>query len=467
MKIMRITPSTSYILTHTLKIGVPVAIQSALVAILSLADVLMVSSFGKEATAAVGLASKWHFVAIMIMAGLATASGILVAQFWGKSDTIACKVITLHAAKVGVAILLPISIAFVWFAPWILQIQTSDLVVIALGSEYLLYASPVLILTHLVIITESTMRSTGDSLTPLAIAALTIVVNIALNYLLITGQLGLPPMGVAGAALATTIARLLQMLTYVFFFSYKQHWLTTTSLPLKKPLCHLSQTYNQLALPAVASALLWAIGTMIYQVIFGHMGTLELAVYSTLGPFESLCYALFFGLSVACSVIIGQNLGRREFATAMETSQLFTKMFTLLGLVTTLLLLLVQPWLLRGLNLDSELFLPLSQPAMTILSIAISLKMLNMVIINGILRAGGENTFCLKMDFIAMWLFGLPLTAIAAFVMHYSFEQVYMMMLVEEIIKLTLCWRRYRTRLWLRDLTTPHNLADNHSEPAC
>ncbi|EKA3900184.1 hypothetical protein EFU55_003711 [Vibrio cholerae] len=104
---------------------------------------------------------------------------------------------------------------------------------------------------------------------------------------------------------------------------------------------------------------------------------------------------------------------------------------------------------------------------MTILSIAISLKMLNMVIINGILRAGGENTFCLKMDFIAMWLFGLPLTAIAAFVMHYSFEQVYMMMLVEEIIKLTLCWRRYRTRLWLRDLTTPHNLADNHSEPAC
>lgn len=50
------------------KLGFPVAIQSALVAILALADVLMVSDFGKEATAAVGIASKWHFVAIMIMA---------------------------------------------------------------------------------------------------------------------------------------------------------------------------------------------------------------------------------------------------------------------------------------------------------------------------------------------------------------------------------------------------------------
>lgn len=457
MKIARITPNTSYILTNTLKIGVPVAIQSALVAILSLADVLMVSSFGKEATAAVGLASKWHFVAIMIMAGLATASGILVAQFWGKADAAACKVITLYAAKVGVTILLPISVAFVWLAPWILQVQTNDLAVITLGSEYLLYASPVLILTHLVIVTESTMRSTGNSLTALAIAALTIVVNIVLNYILITGQWGVDPMGVAGAALATTIARLLQILTYVGFFSYKQHWLTTTP-QIKSQLRYLSQTYSQLALPAVASALLWAIGTMIYQVIFGHMGTLELAVYSTLGPFESLCYALFFGLSVACSVIIGQNLGRREFATAMETSRLFTKMFTLLGLLTTALLLVIQPWLLQWISLDSDQFLPLSQPAMTILSIAISLKMLNMVIINGVLRAGGENTFCLKMDFIAMWLFGLPLTAIAAFVMHYSFEQVYMMMLVEEFIKLTLCWRRYRTQHWLRDLTTDSSI---------
>ena len=86
MKRIYLTPETSAVLSKTIRIGVPVAIQSALVAILALADVLMVGNFGKEATAAVGLASKWHFVAIMIMAGLSTASSILVAQYWGKGE---------------------------------------------------------------------------------------------------------------------------------------------------------------------------------------------------------------------------------------------------------------------------------------------------------------------------------------------------------------------------------------------
>ena len=74
------------ILSKVIKLGFPVAIQSALVAILSLADVLMVSDFGQEATASVGIASKWHFIATMIIAGMASANGILVAQYWGKND---------------------------------------------------------------------------------------------------------------------------------------------------------------------------------------------------------------------------------------------------------------------------------------------------------------------------------------------------------------------------------------------
>ncbi len=454
MKKIHLSTQTFDILSNTVKIGIPVAIQSALVAILSLADVLMVSNFGKEATAAVGLASKWHFIAIMIMAGLSTASGILVAQFWGKNDQSAARKITLLAAKAGVWILLPISLIFVFFSENILGIQTTDTNVIKLGSDYLLYASPVLILTHLVIVTESTMRSSGDSLTPLFIAAITIIINISLNYCLISGQFGLNPMGVAGAALATTLARLLQIFAFYVYFQCKNHWLTTTVTDPNVDISSLKKTYKKLAIPAVASALLWASGTMLYQIIFGHIGTLELAVYSTLGPFESLCYALFFGLSVACSVIIGQNLGRQRFDTAMETSKLFTKLFALLGISTTLLLLVFQPWLLSALEMNSEQYLPLSKPAMTILSIAISLKMLNMVIINGVLRAGGENAFCLRMDFIAMWLFGLPITALAAFVMEYNFQQVYAMMLVEEVIKLGLCWQRYRKNKWLRDLTT-------------
>lgn len=447
-----LTPETSQLLSKTIRIGVPVAIQSALVAILSLADVLMVGSFGKEATAAVGLASKWHFVAIMIMAGLSTASGILVAQYWGKGDRNTAKVVTIMAAKTGVWILVPVSAVFISFSDYILNLQTRDIDVIILGSDYLIYASPVLILTHLVIVLESTLRSTGDSFSPLVIAAITIVFNIALNYYLINGIYTIEPMGVSGAALATTISRAIQITIFFGYLGLKQHWLKLANVD-RVNVQILQKKYISLATPAVAGALLWAIGTMLYQVIFGHMGTLELAVFSTLGPFESLCFSLFFGLSIACSVIIGQHLGRKEFEDAKSISSIFTKSFVVLGITTTVILLVLQPWVLAALGLNKPEYLSLSKPAMTLLSIAVSLKMLNMVIINGILRAGGENKFCLQMDFIAMWLFGLPFTAIAAFILHLSFEQIYAMMLLEEVIKLTLCWRRYNKHLWLRNLT--------------
>ncbi|MGY2574857.1 MATE family efflux transporter [Vibrio sp. C8] len=449
-----LTPETSRVLSKTIKIGVPVAIQSALVAILALADVLMVGNFGKEATAAVGLASKWHFVAIMIMAGLSTASSILVAQYWGKGDRSTTKAVTLMAAKTGVWILIPVTAAFIIFSDYILNLQTRDINVIALGSDYLIYASPVLILTHLVIVLESTLRSTGDSFSPLVIAAITIIINISLNYCLINGIYTLEPMGVAGAALATTISRAVQIIVFLSYLGFRQHWLKNTNISNLHAKC-LYKKYITLAIPAVSGVVLWAIGTMLYQVIFGHMGTLELAVFSALGPFESLCFSLFFGLSVACSVIIGQHLGRAEFNDAQAVSRLFTKTFAILGIATTVILLVFQPWFLSALGLDTPDYTLLSKPAMTLLSIAVSLKMLNMVIINGILRAGGENKFCLQMDFVAMWMFGLPFTAISAFIFHLAFEEVYAMMLLEEVIKLTLCWRRYNNNLWLRNLTEP------------
>ncbi|EKO3380598.1 MATE family efflux transporter [Vibrio fluvialis] len=439
------------LLSQTVRIGLPVAIQSALVAILSLADVLMVSNFGTEATAAVGLASKWHFVAIMLMAGLSTASGILIAQFWGKNDPTSAKTVTIIAIKVGTILLTPISVIFVVFSDHILHIQTNDMNVVRLGSEYLWYASPVLLLTHLVIVFESTMRSTNDAFTPLLIAVMTIAINIILNYGLISGNLGMPALGVAGAALATTISRIVQLAVFLSYFHIKRHWLQSVSQ--LRDSATLRITYRRLAIPAVANSLLWAMGTMVYQTIFGHMGTLELAVYSTLGPFESLCYSLFFGLSVACSVMIGQRLGGKNYDDAFKTSVMFTKVFGLLGIISSAVLLLLQPLLLRLLAMDSEQFLPISKPAITILSIAVSLKMINMIMINGILRSGGDNAFCLRTDFVAMWLCGIPITAVGAFFMQMDFQYVYALMLIEELIKLFMCWRRYRTKVWLRDLT--------------
>ena len=438
-------------LSKVVKLGFPVAIQSALVAILSLADVLMVSDFGKEATASVGIASKWHFVAIMIMAGMASANGVLVAQYWGKNDRRSAKTITMLAMSCGVKILVPVTLVITLFSGYIMMLQTTDSTVIELGSTYLWYSFPVLILTHLIMISESAMRSSGDTVTPLYLGSITIFINIALNFWLIKGGFGVPAMGVAGAALATTISRLLQVVLMFGFLSWRKHWLLSAVRLTESDT--LWSSYKQIAIPTTFSALFWAIGMLAYQMIFGHLGTTELAVFSMIGPFESLCYSLFFGISVACSVLLGQSLGRDEFAEAFKMSKFFIKTVFAFGLCAGLLLLLGKETILSWLNLTSEELYPLASPALTVLCCAIWLRMLNMVIINGILRAGGDNHFCLRMDFFSMWVVGVPLTAFAAFVLDWNFQYVYMLMLAEEVVKFSLCFHRYLKRHWMNNLT--------------
>ncbi|GMQ48800.1 MATE family efflux transporter [Vibrio sp. 10N] len=439
------------LLSAVVKLGFPVAIQSALVAILALADVLMVSDIGKEATAAVGIASKWHFVAIMIMAGMASANGVLVAQYWGRNDKTSAKTITQLSMIFGAKLLVPVTLVITLFSGYIMMLQTTDARVIELGATYLWYAFPVLILTHIVIVAESAMRSSGDAVTPLVLGALTIVINIALNFWLIKGGLGVPAMGVAGAALATTISRLLQVAFIWGYLNRRHHWLITEQVLDNSS--RLWNSYKSLAIPTTLNAVLWAMGTLMYQVIFGHMGTTELAVFSMMGPFESLCYSLFFGISVACSILLGQSLGRDEFEQAFSMSQTFIKAVFVFGLVIGSALLLGRDSILAWLNLDTPELHPIASPAMAILCGAIWLRMLNLIIINGILRAGGDNKFCLRMDFIAMWMVGLPLTANAAFVLGLDFKWVYACMLFEEVVKFSLCFHRYLKRYWMNNLT--------------
>ncbi|KHT63871.1 multidrug transporter MatE [Photobacterium gaetbulicola] len=433
------------------KLAFPVAIQSALVAILALADVLMVSDFGQSATAAVGIASKWHFVAIMIMAGLASANGILVSQYWGKKDSIHAKTVTIQAMKLGASIMVPVTFVITVFAPQIMQLQTNDWQVIMQGSQYLWYSFPVLLLTHIIITLESSLRASDDAMLPLILGAITITLNIALNFLLIKGGFGIPAMGVAGAALATTIARFAQVLMMCAVLVYRKHWLIVSRAIRNHQT--LWMTYRKLAIPQSLNALLWALGTLTYQIIFGQMGTTELAVFSMIGPFESLLYSMFMGISVACSVLIGQSLGRDEFDKAQAMTAFFLKFVLFLGLGMGLFLYLNHHFVLSWLNLNQEALMPLAKPAMYVISTGITLKMLNMIIINGILRTGGENLFCLRMDFIAMWMIGIPFTAYGAFIGEWSFGWVYLALLVEEVVKLSLCFSRYMKRRWLNNLT--------------
>jgi len=258
-------------------------------------------------------------------------------------------------------------------------------------------------------------------------------------------------MGVAGAALATTISRFVQVVIMMSYIQINKHWLITSKVTSDRE--KIRHSFNKLALPTTTNALVWAIGTLTYQMIFGQMGTTELAVFSMLGPFESLCYSVFFGIAVACSVLTGQSLGREDFLDAIRMSRLFIKLVFCIGIFLGVGLFISRHSLVAWLNLDNAKFYPLALPAISILCTVIWLRMLNLIIINGILRAGGDSNFCLKMDFIAMWIVGIPITAYGAIIAELNFTYVYFLLVSEEVVKFLLCFHRYMKLKWVNNLT--------------
>lgn len=433
-------------------LALPVAVQSALVAALGMADVLMVAHLGSEAVGAVGLSAKLNFVLILVMAALGTGCSILVAQYFGAGKHEKVKQTLAFALAVGCAVMLPFTILIITQAELLVSLGSSDALVIELGTDYLTLMGLTLFTTQAIIVYESAMRSIGRTGWPLKYAAVAIVMNIALNYWFINGGMGIPAMGVVGAATATILARLFQISWIIRDLQRTPSLQLSVSAFQSLRTSTLPRRFISVSWPLVLNFTIWSIGSLGYHLIAGQMGTVPLAVMSLLAPIEGMYHALFFGLVNACGIMIGQRLGRGQFGEAEWLAHRFLAFAPAGSLLLGLLLLVLSPFLLGMMQIDDLETSRQTQWAMVVMCLGFWIKVFNMTAIQGILRAGGDSRFCLGMDMVALWLVGLPLTWVAAFIWELPFTLVYALVLSEEVIKAAGVFWRVRQRHWLANL---------------
>lgn len=438
-------------------LALPIAIQTLLQSMLGMADVLMVGVLGDTAIAAVGLAAKIHFLLFVSMIGLSASSAILVAQYYGADKTQEYQKVIAKALVVGSWVMLPLSVlcfftAHIWMA-WI----TPDPKVGLLAAQYMKITAPILIVTQIISIYENGLRSLGNTTFPLIAAGIAVTLNVCLNYLLIFGALGFPELGVEGAAWGTLISRCLQFAIMVGWIYRTKHQFAIPLVQLKA-VCRWSQVrvFVVFALPIIGNHMFWAIGNTVYHVLTGFTGTDALAVMGIIVPIELCFLSVFLGIAHASSVMIGQSLGADRFDYAWEIFRFFERLAIGLGLSMSLALWLSREHVVAmysNLNADT---LQLLADVLTIFCIGICLKVLNLLRIAGVLRAGGDNRFCFLLDVSVMWLIGLPLFVAAVSFGNVSFVVIYSLMFLEEVIKFLPARIRIGGKKWLVNLTHKH-----------
>lgn len=434
----------------------PVALQMLLQSLLGMADVVMVSGLGSNAVASVGLAAKLHFLLLVMMSGIAAGGSVLIAQYTGANDPEGSRRTVSVTLAVGIAVILPLVVAFaVEPQVWVGAINP-DPEVVAIAANYLQITALVLLLSQITIIFEASLRALGNTTLPLIAGAVSVVVNIALNYALIFGHWGFPAMGVAGAAWATLIARAVQMAIVLAWVYGTGH---SFALSLQQIAGYLSwkevKHYIHFALPLVANYTLWGVGNATYHILTGYAGTDALAIMGVVVPIESLFFALFIGLANASAVLVGRSLGADDHDEAWRLYRFFDQLSIALVVAMCAVLWLIRPWIIAIFDQFDAATEALLSEVLAIFSLLIWVKVLNMMRIMGVLRAGGDNKFCLYVDISAMWLVGIPLYAAGIFFSPFGFATIFAVMYLEEVLKAIPVVLRIRKRYWIKNLVNP------------
>jgi putative MATE family efflux protein len=439
---------------NILLLALPVAAQMLLQSFLGMIDVMMVAPLGENAIAAVGLAAKIQFLLLVLMSGFATGGAILIAQYLGAKDFKSCQRTLAVTLVVGVSIIIPIMFVIGFAAPLWIHWITPDHQVANLAATFLVITAPALVFTQIIVIYEASLRSLGQTTMPLAAGILAAIVNVILNYGLITGNWGFPALGVAGAAWATLTARIVQLLFILLWVYAKKHGFALSLAQIKWGFDGAQlRRYLAFALPLVSNYGIWAVGNATYHIATGFAGTDALAVMGMIVPIETTFFALFVGLGNASSVLIGRALGADDRAEAWKLQQFFSRLTLALTIVLSLLLWLSSSLLITLFGALNQQVSELLMKTLTLFCMLTWLKVFNFMCVVGVLRAGGDNKFCLALDIMVMWCVGIPVYVTAVFFGGFNFTILFALMYFEDALKVIPAILRIRSKKWMNNLT--------------
>ena len=433
------------------KLALPIIIQQLMFSGLNMLGVVFVGQKGEIAVAAVGLAGQLAFLLNLVHFGIISGAAMFTAQFWGKKD------IPNLRRVLGLCLIFAVSASAIFFAlaqllpTQILSIYSKDPQVISLGAGYVRVFSWTFLFAAITFSYALVMRSTGDVKTPTTIGVGGLLISTFLSYSLIFGKFGLPELGIQGAAVAAIIAQALECVTLVtIIYAIKSPVAASLHELLDFDLTFIGKVIKPM-LPVILNELFWALGVTTYNIIYGRMGTGSFDAMNIVNSIQQMAFVVFIGIGNATSVLVGNRIGAGKEDEAFLYAGRSLGLGIIGGLAIGLILQVVKEPFLSLFNVSPEIINDAGK-IINIIALFLWIRVNNMTIVVGILRAGGDTRFSLFLDGIIIWLVGVPMAYLGANIFHLPVYLVYLCAMSEEATKWILGMFRYRSRKWINNL---------------
>ncbi len=430
---------------------IPMALKELVAAFINLLDSVMLGGHGEDTIAAVGIANQWFFLFAVAVFGVCGGAGVFASQYWGANNVGRVRKV------LGLNILLVACVTFVFVLPalicpeFIIGIFRKDPLVVQYGSKYLRLACLSYIFSGLTSAYDISLCCSEKANIPFISRAIGLVVNLVFNQILIFGMGVIPAMGVEGAAIATIIARAVE-LGFILSQIYGKKLVQAAGF---KELFSVPRDmiggYFKAAVPVMINEGAWALGTTVYSWVYSQISTEATVIMVIVQNIERLLLVFFHGGGNATGIMVGKMIGAGEYDKAYTVSKRLCVANTVFSLIVSGLFVTVRPIVLIPYDVASSLQAKALE-VLFLMAILMNVKALTFLFIVGIFRNGGDTKTAAYIDIGSVWLVGVPLVMISGLVLKLSVEQIYMVMMLEEVVKVILSISYFRSKKWIKNL---------------
>lgn len=444
---------------RALKLAVPMMIQNGITNMVTLVDNVMVGSLGTEAVTAVSVVGQLFFVFSLAVFGGISGPGIYGAQYYGQRNVEGFQNSVRMKMWICAACILVGTLVFTSGGEWLIGLYLkgeSETLDAVLTMEYAKQYLDVMLFTMLPFgITQvyaSSLRETGDSLKPMAAGICSVIVDIVLNYVLIYGKFGFPELGVSGAAIATAIARVVEMLVVVTWAHMKrsQHeFLTGLYRTLLLPRESAVQMLRK-GLPIFFNELLWAGGIAALTQCYSMRGLEIVAGLNISNAICNLLNVVFVALGSAVGILSGQTLGMGEYGKAKKNA--FQLMWFTGGICVVLTVILISVSGVFPLLYDTTEQVRLyGQWFIVVTALFFPIQgFLNALYFT--LRSGGKTLITFLFDSVYSWAVTLPLAMLLCYMTNLPILSIYAIVQAADIVKVIVGYVLIRKGIWISNI---------------
>ena len=434
-----------------LTLVIPITLQNLISSSLNMVDNVMIGRLGESEIAAVGLINQYFFIFTLVLSGINAGAGIFMAQFWGKKDRDSVKKILGLSLILGAIASLVFTFLAILAPEFIMNIFTRDPQVVPIGISYLKVISVTFIITSITQAFSTGLRCTGLAKPPMIASFVGVLVNCALNWVLIFGALGFPALGVVGAAIATGIARIVEG-SIVILYTYKKETPVAANF---KELFILDKdfvaVYFKVSYSVILNEIIWSLGITAYSVIYAKIGISEVASMQIATTINNLFMVMGIGIAMAASIVVGNQIGSGDEEKAIESAFRLGILAPVIGAIMGVLLYIAAPYVVRVFNVEAGTITSTIQ-VLKIMACVAPLRFFNVVMIVGVFRGGGDTTYSMIVQLGVMWLLSIPMGYLAATYLRLSLPQVFFIICLEEIFKLGFEVYRLRSKKWIKNV---------------